>query len=1643
MNRMSLAAALLLALVTRFSQEARAEATITETTDNAEIAVVMENGFLRMVFRPGKGGACTDFYYKPAQKRFVSPRVGSLLGNRVWNYADRELYFQWQKMPWQHEIERRAGEVALVMRATGTVDFTRSTSFEKRVVLRDDEAMVRVTYAFFVGQELMTPRKIGLWFFNKVDVVGERPVYRFPLDDGIATVDPAMGGGAAIFYNPSRGWAAVVGQSGAGLCLNMEFRRLMCFHAGGHPTFEWAFRTTDIKHGESLSTQELLVPFTGIQSVQGGGGGVVAGFTGPEKCRAEDAQAGVALRAQLTSGTPQAGELVVSARRLPDGADSPLLRRRLVLKPGEVVEVDVTVKPPREGTWQVVGTWGRGGLEVMDFVGHLVVGKASGPVRIEPKEPRLGRVSERFQDRVPVAGAAPRDIKLSMAVESPHVKWARPYSGGRLKVLVLTSPHTGREAVELAQRLDMEIIWVTAGTQYELSGIGPWFSAGKKGGRYLVAHMNQNIMKELQHPCDAIIIGGLRGDLFTDEVIDLFRKKVEQGVGLVYVGPNRCPDALYSFLPVEREFRVLSRGEAEPWKATHPHAITTGIPLAELPHTRYTWYKATGDVLATVGKHPLIVAQAGPGKGRVVVLAYNTGQLGSGMYSNGITPFFEKATCRFKYWEYHFSLLAKALVWAVRREPPLRLEAAAVELEAGHPEAVLTLENPGDGITAKAEVSLSDACGRAEFAGGHEVSLRRGVQTIRLVLHGDREPQQLAGGLHLADVILRDAEGKVLTWGSAALRVPETVRIAKISFDKRAYHPGDVAQATVELDGPDAQPRPVVLRAEFTDALGRLFARCEQRVTVARKATASLDLPVGKPLVTTAALRVTAYLDGHPSAVGEADVITFPEQFSRRAWADWHSTTSGTHAGQYARDYLVPLKSRVMKECGVMTVRASAKWLNGREYERQVRAGFQIMPIGVAYGAISVGHRVPKGKMGFKEQKENYYKTHDKQYLVRPICLNSETDLAPNAKRLREIAEYAGWLQPIGYNLGDEMSTTHYVTAFDYDFGPEALAAFCKWLKEQYGSLATLNGQWDTSFASWEKVMPMTAVEVKGRGNYAPWADHRAFMDDSLAGFFKWTRDQIREGDPHAGVGLSGSQAAEAYGGYNWWTMSHALDFFVSYTHQNTTIMHRSFGPDVPRAAAYAYAHNPAMRHRLWWLLLHGNYAGTHFTYRFLFYPDLTPTPTMAHSAEVVRELQGGIAKLLKSCKRAADIGIHYSHASIRGAFISGAAALFRGNRMGWIRAAEDLGFQCDFLARPQLESGELNRRNYRAFILPYSVAMSAKEAEALRGYVERGGLLIADAKTGLMDEHGKILTKGRLDDLFGIARPKVDPMVPSREGEARFTRDRAACKLSGLALDISVAEPALTLSPGGDALGAHGNTPIAVVRKMGKGTAIFLNSFFDSFPQRREIGIEAPMLRLARNLLLIEGVEPAVRVQAEAAPHPRMFTVRYLSGGASYVATLMPHEDKAADWSAPVNLKFPQTGFVYDVRKGRTLGHVNAARTTLLAGEPAIYGILPYRVRALSVAPRPATATRGEPFQYDVTVQTEGSPAGLHVILIEVLDPKGTVRPHYRAKLVARDGKATGALSSALNDPPGTWTIQATDFVTRATGLARIELRP
>jgi hypothetical protein len=57
---------------------------------------------------------------------------------------------------------------------------------------------------------------------------------------------------------------------------------------------------------------------------------------------------------------------------------------------------------------------------------------------------------------------------------------------------------------------------------------------------------------------------------------------------------------------------------------------------------------------------------------------------------------------------------------------------------------------------------------------------------------------------------------------------------------------------------------------------------------------------------------------------------------------------------------------------------------------------------------------------------------------------------------------------------------------------------------------------------------------------------------------------------------------------------------------------------------------------------------------------------------------------------------------------------------------------QFRFLATAQIESGMLDR--YRVLILPYSIAVTDKEAAEIERFIARGGLVYGDEQTGRMD---------------------------------------------------------------------------------------------------------------------------------------------------------------------------------------------------------------------------------------------------------------------------------------------------------------------
>jgi hypothetical protein len=424
-----------------------------------------------------------------------------------------------------------------------------------------------------------------------------------------------------------------------------------------------------------------------------------------------------------------------------------------------------------------------------------------------------------------------------------------------------------------------------------------------------------------------------------------------------------------------------------------------------------------------------------------------------------------------------------------------------------------------------------------------------------------------------------------------------------------------------------------------------------------------------------------------------------------------------------------------------------------------------------------VSNLVPE--LGFHHAREPLYKTdfagytatRDRRFLTRKPCLDDPAFWDEITPRLRaQIARFAP-TRPLLYDLRDEPSVGSFISPMDYCFCPHTLRAFREWLKTQYRSLADLNTEWETAFTTWDDVVPLTTYEIKDRektkpASFAPWADHRSYMDFSFARAIERMRSIIRSVDPRTPAGIAGVQAPGAFGGYDLWKLSRVVDWMEPYDQGNAREIVGSFLPEAaPILTTYFGSDAGKLRWTAWQRLLDGDGGAIVWDDD----PDrvilkTVPQMPITSRGRLLREILTSVraaAPRIASLRRERDrIAIHYSQASSRAQWMfdsrpDGATWPKRlasyelehsriiQARHAYVRAIEDLGLTADFVSYEQVQNGELARGKYRAVILPGSVAMSSAECRRIEEFVHAGGVAIGDDATGSMDEHCRRVPAG------------------------------------------------------------------------------------------------------------------------------------------------------------------------------------------------------------------------------------------------------------------------------------------------------------
>jgi Beta-galactosidase len=578
--------------------------------------------------------------------------------------------------------------------------------------------------------------------------------------------------------------------------------------------------------------------------------------------------------------------------------------------------------------------------------------------------------------------------------------------------------------------------------------------------------------------------------------------------------------------------------------------------------------------------------------------------------------------------------------------------------------------------------------------------------------------------------------------------------------------------------------------------------------------------------------------------------------------------------------------------------------------------------------------------------------------LVREYSLDDPEWQRWARNKVQSLARRHAPNQPLAYDLRDELSVTMSANPFDYDFSPAALAGFREWLKTQYASLDQLNAKWHTEFREWDEVKPFTTDQVKNRmsggvgagkdgagfprgkpdwqalqkvrfdpkdaqenppaWNFAPWCDHRTYMDLYLACALGRLRDDIREIDPRTPVGIEGTQMPAAFGGYDLWRLSQVLDWVEPYDIGNSREIFGSFMRGKPLLTTVGEQDAKAAQRRLWHLLLEGDkgciiwWSEDCIDWKD---PEYALTERANSLAPVFKELQGPLAKLFLRAEHEVDpIAIHYSHASIQvnwllestadgstwlRRFSSHEAAHNRmtQRRQAWVKFLQDAGYTPQFISSEQIERGEL--KDMKALVLCNSLALSDKECRAIDEFAKATDSrnLSGSGNVGLFDQHG---------------RPKPRPEF--RSWPAGIEGDHitwSTMTIDGLEGRISVQGDDLR-----DRLPQRGN-----------GAKLSL-SVLSSLRKLNPLNVDVP-------------VELAVRVHRY-----RLGPVRLLAFERNIVwqtgEDLKQHGGNA-ELEKPVSFETKLTipAHVYDLRSGKYLGHVDAIPVDLDPWRPSLYALL------------------------------------------------------------------------------------------------------
>ena len=597
---------------------------------------------------------------------------------------------------------------------------------------------------------------------------------------------------------------------------------------------------------------------------------------------------------------------------------------------------------------------------------------------------------------------------------------------------------------------------------------------------------------------------------------------------------------------------------------------------------------------------------------------------------------------------------------------------------------------------------------------------------------------------------------------------------------------------------------------------------------------------------------------------------------------------------------------------------------------------------------------------------------------------------------------------------------------------------------------------------------------------YAPYLDHRRFVETKFPEMIKATRDALQKQNPNATIGFEGAGNQEAYYGLDLAQIARTSDMLVPYYNRSSLEIIRSLKS--PNAILGCWSVNyishrlsPGMvitglwdplfsgANSLWIFTDTGSEGGLNL--------DLSWAPHFPVAD--IRKLNSGLGEWLAHAKIIDDpVAVHYSMANSELHTLEYPWGYSVNIHQSWVYLLNDMGYNVRYLDPKLIESGELIKGKYRVLVLPNTLSISSREAKEIERFVHKGGLVVADLRPGVIDEHGLHLQKGQLDKLFGVKRTsterqtRLQKIVGSVMVKNFSNQNREVNKIL-VKLDLSVTDVDTSVYPETGTVYSKlaDGCPIVFQRPAGEGEAILLN--FNVYPYynanhdsrlHKELNKHGYGLRkLMKVIFANAGLTPKFSIKPNYQTQDmgvrrvlfqsenvkllgvmrNMYSQAVLNAlGQSTTSNL---SKKSKEKKYQVNVALDRTYYVYDVLKGEFLGRLRSIKIFLPHAKPYLFALLDERAVTPKIMIMPASILkRGGELIVKIELGT-----GSHGALVKVVEPNGMVcRWSQRIAITNKDGGCKVKIPFSLSEKTGCYKIIVQNILTGMSNEISFELK-